>query len=283
MKSLLISRLNKDKEISNLPKEIVNKRKSSMNFNFPETHPRTPQDQDDDYWYDVEQNWFPISGPPSPPASLFDFDRDFPPLSSQPIVRQTPEPRETGFLYSEGSVSPLSNRLLNIAPLPSRPSVDNFSRPVTEMTDEKNNTIFITPKKPVLEPIGQRQLSEQLQGIFPDVDETIKKASETFKERSQDIDKITDKLSKPNDNDENDQVTFEFKFFTGGVNHKFYSFVKSFGLTNENIEFVGFLQSDYCKDILQSNDLKIHLEMGNIYYNDTDTNESIFKSKIQNS
>ena len=78
-------------------------------------------------------------------------------------------------------------------------------------------------------------------------------------------------------------MTFEFKFFTGGVNHKFYSFVKSFGLTNENIEFVGFLQSDYCKDILQSNDLKIHLEMGNIYYNDTDTNESIFKSKIQNS
>ena len=94
------------------------------------------------------------------------------------------------------------------------------------MTDEKNNTIFITPTKPVLELIGERQLSEQLQEIFPDVDETIKKVSETFKERSQDIDKITDKLSKPNDNDENDQVTFEFDFFTGGVNYKFNSFVK---------------------------------------------------------
>ena len=142
---------------------------------------------------------------------------------------------------------------------------------------KKNNTISITPKKPVLEPIGQRQLSEQLQGIFPDVDETIKKASETFKERSQDIDEIIDKLSKPNDNDENDQVTFEFEFFTGGVNHKFNSFVKRFGLTNENIEFVDFLQSDYCKEILQSNDLKIHVETGNIYYNDTDTNESIYE------
>ena len=43
------------------------------------------------------------------------------------------------------------------------------------MTDEKNNTISITPKKPILEPTGQRQLSEQLQGIFPDVDEIIKK------------------------------------------------------------------------------------------------------------
>ena len=47
-------------------------------------------------------------------------------------------------------------------------------------------------------------------------------------------------------------------------------------LTNENLEFVDFLQSDYCKEILQSNDLKIHIEMGNIYFNDTDTNESIF-------
>ena len=75
----------------------------------------------------------------------------------------------------------MRNRLPNIAPLPSRPSVDNFSRPITEMTDEKNNTISITQKKPVPEPIGRRQLSEQLQGIFPDVDETIRKESETFK------------------------------------------------------------------------------------------------------
>ena len=29
--------------------------------------------------------------------------------------------------------------------------------------------------------------------------------------------------------------------------------------------------------ILQSNDLKIHIETGNIYYQDTDTNKSIFE------
>ena len=43
------------REISNLPKGIVNKRKSSMNFNFPDTPPPLPQEQDD-YWRDVEQN-----------------------------------------------------------------------------------------------------------------------------------------------------------------------------------------------------------------------------------
>ena len=41
--------------------------------------------------------------------------------------------------------------------------------------------------------------------------------------------------------------------------------------------FTDFLQSDYCKEILQGNDLKIHIETGNIYYQDTDTNESIFE------
>ena len=60
-------------------------------------------------------------------------------------------------------------------------------------------------------------------------------------------------------------ITFEFEFFTGRVNPKFDSFVQRYGLTNENIQFVDFLQSDYCKEILQSNDLKIHVETGNIY------------------
>ena len=43
------------------------------------------------------------------------------------------------------------------------------------------------------------------------------------------------------------------------------------------MKFLDFLQTDYCKEILVSNDLKIHIETGNIYYDDTDTNESIFE------
>ena len=88
---------------------------------------------------------------------------------------EAPEPKEISFLYPEGSVSPLRNKLPNIAPLPSRPSIDNFSRPITEIIDQKDNIISIKPKKPVLEPIGQIQLIEQLQGIFPNVDQTIRK------------------------------------------------------------------------------------------------------------
>ena len=41
------------------------------------------------------------------------------------------------------------------------------------------------------------------------------------------------------------------------------------------MDFVDFLQSDFCKETLQSNDLKTHIETGNIYYQDIDTNELI--------
>ena len=41
--------------------------------------------------------------------------------------------------------------------------------------------------------------------------------------------------------------------------------------------FLDFLQWDYCKEILENNYLKIHIETGNIYYKNNDINESIFK------
>ena len=125
---------------------------------------------------------------------------------------------------------------------------------------------------------GKNNYLNNYNKFFPDVDQTIKKESETFKERSRDLDEIIEKLGKSSESDESfDQITFEFEFFTGGRNSKFDSFVQKYGLTNENLEFVDFLQSDYCKEIMQSNDLKIHIETGSIYYNDTDTNESIFE------
>ena len=165
-----------------MPKGIVNNRRSSINFRLPDAPPLTPQEQDE-YWRDVGENWLgtPASAISSPPAltqptSLFDYDSGFPPLSKHILAKNLPpinQSRETSFLSPEGSSSPLRNKLPNIAPLPSRPSADNFSRPITEITDEKNNTISITPKKPVLLPLGQRQLSQQLQKNFPDVDSTI--------------------------------------------------------------------------------------------------------------
>lgn len=43
------------------------------------------------------------------------------------------------------------------------------------------------------------------------------------------------------------------------------------------MEFLDFLQWEYCKEILENNDLKINIETGNIYYKNNDTNESSFE------
>ena len=122
-------------------------------------------------------------------------------------------------------------------------------------------------------------MSEQLQSIFSDVDQTIKRESETFTEEIDDLDKIIQKVSNIDDNqdDQNEQKIFEFGFFTGGFNQKFDSFVRKFGLSTENQEFVDFLQWDLCKEILENNNLKIHIKTDNIYYKNEDPNESIFE------
>ena len=72
--------------------------------------------------------------PSSPP--LFNYEKDSPPLSRLPIELPSLEPRETSF-GDFRTISPLRNKLPNIVALPSKPSVDNFSRPITQLTDEK--------------------------------------------------------------------------------------------------------------------------------------------------
>ena len=70
-------------------------------------------------------------------------------------------------------------------------------------------------------------------------------------------------------------VPFEFEFFHGGQNEKFSEIIRSLAPTTGNLEFLDFLQSDVCRKISKDNKLKIHVETGNIYCNDNDTNESI--------
>ena len=57
---------------------------------------------------------------------------------------------------------------------------------------------------------------------------------------------------------------------------KFDKYIRNFGLTSDNLEFLDSIQSEYCREILESNNLKIHIETGNIYHKNIDTNESVF-------
>ena len=51
--------------------------------------------------------------------------------------------------------------------------------------------------------------------------------------------------------------------------------VKLIDLSTDSIELLEFLQSDFCKEIFIENKLKIHIETGNIFFNNLDTSESI--------
>ena len=101
-----------------------------------------------------------------------------------------------------------------------------------------------------------------MQEIFPNVKEVIKEDSNDLKEKIDDLNEILDKTGKGEDED--DQKLFEFGFFTGGKNQKFDKYIGNFGLSSDNLEFLDFLQSDFCKEILENNDLKIHIETGSI-------------------
>ena len=137
--------------------------------------------------------------PQTPPwrSNRREVDEDeeyFPP---PPHFLEPASPRET-FFFSDGSLSQLRKIFSNIAPLPSKPTIDNFGRPLTQITDEKNNTIAITPKRSVPK-TEERNLSEQLQSIFPDVNETINEESETVKEKIEHLDEIINKVTNIND------------------------------------------------------------------------------------
>ena len=252
-------------------------------------HLRFRSSPEDFFWDGVAQEWIPNNLPLSgPPPFVYD-EKDFPPLpapGTTPPTHLPPLPSVTPTAPSyptplppisssdtTQSLSPLRNKLPSLDTLPSLPDINDFSRPITELVDTKNKTIEITPKKIDLPPIGQKQLSKELNQLFPDVDVAIKEKQETFKERTENIEELVQKVGE---NDKNSSVTFQFEFFQGGENAKFDSFMKNFGLTEENLKFIEFLQSEYCRKIFETNNLKIHIETGNIYYQDRDTNESIF-------
>ena len=141
---------------------------------------------------------------------------------------------------------------------------DSFSRPLTKMLD--GETIEITPKVQITE---EKQLSDSLQKLFPDVD----KIAEDNKKADVKVD--IENLSKTLSATDKEILPFEFEFFNGGATEKFSNIIKLLDSGSDTLEFLDFLQSKICKKILEDNKLKIHVETDNIYYDNHDTNESI--------
>ena len=142
---------------------------------------------------------------------------------------------------------------------------DSFSRPITKILD--GETIEITPRQEITE---ERQISDKLQALFPDVE----KISE--QNRRADVEPDFENLSETlTAISRSDIVPFEFELFKGGNNENFSSIIRGIDSGVDTLDFLNFLQSKVCKKILEDNKLKIHIETGNIYYDNNDTNELI--------
>ena len=152
--------------------------------------------------------------------------------------------------------------------MPQTPIIDKFSRPLTKMVDDRKNTIEVTPKKPEAD-IEEKNLSQSLAELFPDINEVLEedKKNEGKQEVIENLEEILSNIDR--------ETPFELEFFTGGKNKKFDEFMRSAALPPNNLELLDFLQSDQCKQIFIENKLKINIERGTIYYNNTDTNEGI--------
>ena len=92
--SKIIARKNQERfqnrQIREREREIINKRKSSLNFNFPDTPPYTPP-RDDFLRYLQPSSSTPVQG---------DFSRY---LQPSPRFLEPQEPREKSFLFSDGT------------------------------------------------------------------------------------------------------------------------------------------------------------------------------------
>ena len=90
---------------------------------------------------------------------------------------------------------------------------------------------------------------------------------------------IIDEYGIPDMKDEMDktgQVPESIYFFYGGDNDQFVEPLKFIGIQGKNKEFATFLMSDEGRRLMTQNKLSIHVETGDIFYNNHNTEENFY-------
>ena len=71
-------------------------------------------------------------------------------------------------------------------------------------------------------------------------------------------------------------VPHQLGFFCGGENSNFNYAIEFLLPSNENIEFIAFLLSDQRQNFMTNNSLSIHIESGDIFYQNFKTNGNFY-------
>ena len=199
---------------------------------------------------------------PSPPSFLPNFSQ--PPPSSPPSLDDLLD-GEGGFFGTE-SLSDVRNDHWN------NPKFEtDYSRPVTPLADKAENKIELILKfKGRLPEPEEIIFSEELSKLFPEANKKMAGQEEKINDLLlRDLEKIFSKTDQG-------EIPQELKSFVSGRNDAFENRVTSLGISTSSSEFLDFLQSDICADLLKNNKLKVHIESANIYHENTDTNESTY-------
>ena len=153
----------------------------------------------------------------------------------------------------------------------------DFDCPITNLIDKANNIIEMVPKKEKQD-LDKYDIHfwKQLSKLFPEIQDDggggYLRQEDDQKINESPIPQLTEILSKI----DKCELPKQLEFFDGGQNKEFEDKAKLIVLSTDSIEFLEFLQSSFCQELLIENKLKIHIDSGNILFDNLDTNESIY-------
>ena len=129
-------------------------------------------------------------------------------------------------------------------------------KPKEEIVSDKN-IIFTLPKAPTI-----------LDDEDFETKQEIKKQKDDGRQQEIDLTRLKVEIDAG-------KILGEIEFYFGGENDNFFLMCSQLGL-NKDENFIDFLPSDIGLQILRENMLSIHIKTGNIFYNNNNTNESIY-------
>ena len=112
------------------------------------------------------------------------------------------------------------------------------------MTDRAENTIEIIPKVKEKTKPEEITFSYELSKLFPEANKKITEQEEKINNLPvNNLEKIFSKI-------DTGQIPKELKFFVGGLNNKFENKVRLLGVSTGSNDFLDFLQSDICANLI---------------------------------
>ena len=100
----------------------------------------------------------------------------------------------------------------------------------------------------------------------------LKKKQEIKKQQDKEINDEID-LQRLHHEINSREIPKEIEFYFGGLNENIFLMCSSLNLSRENSDFIDFLSSGIGSQVLRENMLSSHIESGNIFYDNYNTNQ----------